>query len=159
MRGWWGDEPVNPASIVVNRRTKEGTNVRASDFLSPKTALYESITGEEMLTLYKSMHHEAPTNPEMVQWIQSQNWGIKMLKPETFPDHYGEVVPDDPFNRVIHLDDELVKRIQTRLERGEQVDPVIMGPTGSVIDGNHRAQAARAAGVGILAYVPMGETV
>jgi hypothetical protein len=133
--------------------------VRASDFLSPKTHLYESITGEEMLTLYKSMHHESPTNPEMVQWIESQNWGIKMLKPEEFLDHYGDVVPDDPFSRVIHIDDGLVERIQKKLERGEQVDPVILGPSGSVIDGNHRAQAAREAGVSILAYVPMGETV
>ncbi len=133
--------------------------MRASDFLSPKIQLTESITGSEMLTLYKSMHHEEPTNPAMVNWIKSQDWGIKMINPQDFPDHYGDVVPDDPFNRVIDIDDEIVKKLTIKLERGEQVDPVIMGPNGSVVDGNHRAQAAKEASVSILAYVPMGQTV
>jgi hypothetical protein len=41
------------------------------------------------------------------------------------------------------LDMDQVMHYMEALSKGERIDPIIMGPNKSVIDGNHRAQAAR----------------
>lgn len=130
--------------------------MRAHDLTKKHRVVIESITGEEMLTLYKDQHHEDPSNPEMIKWMETQNWGIRMVDPQELHSQMGDHIPDDPFNRVIDIDESRVQWYRVRLERGEQVEPIILGPNGSIIDGNHRAQAAREAEVKILAYVPMG---
>jgi len=133
--------------------------MRARDLTARSTIIRESITGEEMLTLFRHQHHEDPRNPKMLKWMATQNWGIHMVDPNQLHSQMDDMIPDDPFERTIDIDEDRVRWYKARLERGEQVEPIILGPNGSIIDGNHRAQAAREAEVKLLAYVPMGESV
>ena len=117
-------------------------------------AVKESVSGKEMLNIFRRQHHDTPgLNKQMEQWIRGQKWGMKMIAPDDLPDHDADT--EDPFNRVIYLDDSRVSWYEHKLKAGQKIEPIIMGPNGSVIDGNHRAQAAKDLHQSILAYVPM----
>ena len=118
-----------------------------------KESIAESISGEDMLKLFHQTHHAADENPEMEKWMQDHEWGIKMIHPDSLPDIDDEVYFDDPFNRVMDIDTDHVRDVIRNISRGGRIDPIIMGPSNSIIDGNHRAQAARRLGIDIQAYV------
>ncbi|MTV47156.1 ParB N-terminal domain-containing protein, partial [Streptococcus pneumoniae] len=67
---------------------------------------------------------------------------------------YNDDEDDDPFERTVWLDDAAVTKYERILSAGQLVNPIIMGPNRSVIDGNHRAQAAKNLHVSIPGYVP-----
>jgi len=108
-----------------------------------------------MMQLYAKMHHESGLNPEMEQFIQQHEWGIKMIPAHDIPDYDHDVYYNDPFHRVIDFDEDRVRWWRARMRQGAQIPPIILGPDHSIIDGNHRAQAAKSMGQGIMAYVPM----
>ena len=122
-----------------------------------KKQIGESVTGADMLKIFNQTHHQAGENPEMEQYIQDHDWGIKMITPAQLPDIDDEVYFDDPFNRVMDIDTDHVRDVMRNMSRGGKIDPIILGPNGSIIDGNHRAQAAKKMGVNIQAYVPMNK--
>jgi hypothetical protein len=115
----------------------------------------ESITGDDMLKVFHQTHHAAGENPEMEQFIRDHAWGIKMIPHSQLPDIDDEVYFDDPFDRVMDIDTDHVRDVIKHASRGGKTDPIIMGPGNSIIDGNHRAQAAKRMGIDIQAYVPM----
>ena len=115
----------------------------------------ESITGDDMLKVFHQTHHEAGDNPEMEQFIRDHAWGIKMIHPDQLPEIDDDVYFDDPFRRVMDIDDEHVRDVIRHVRSGGKIDPIIMGPGKSIIDGNHRAQAAKKLRTTIQAYVPM----
>jgi hypothetical protein len=115
----------------------------------------ESISGTDMLRIYKATHHGADSNPQMERWIERHDWGIKMLRPEQIPDENDPVYFNDPFGRVQDLDPERVRYFRIKLRNRAPVKPIIKGPGRSIIDGNHRAQAAKQLNMSIQAYVPM----
>ena len=120
-----------------------------------KESIAESISGKDMLKMFHQTHHAAGENPEMEKWMQDHEWGIKMIHPDSLPDIDDEVYFDDPFNRVMDINTDHVRDVIRNISRGGRIDPIIMGPGNSIIDGNHRAQAARRLGIDIQAYVPM----
>lgn len=122
-----------------------------------ESAIAEAIGGDDMLKIFHQTHHEKGQNPEMEKYIQDHSWGVKMLQPDQLPDEDDDVYYDDPFRRVVDIDSEHVGDVMGAIRRGIKIDPIIMGPGKSIIDGNHRAQAARKLRTSIQAYVPMAQ--
>ena len=118
-------------------------------------SLTESINGREMWRVFTTQHHSGIDNPKMENWIKNNNWGLKTVHPTEINDLYADDLPDDPFNRIIDLDPDRVNWYKRKLEHGQRLQPIILGPNGSVIDGNHRAAAAQELGQSITAFVPM----
>lgn len=123
--------------------------MRLYEFESP-LPLFENISGEDMLQIFRNMHHEHSMNKEMDQYILSHNWQIDDFTPDMFPSEDDFFDYDDPFNRVIDIDYN---------HRVSLSQPIIVGPQYrdgkySVIDGNHRAAAAQKQGKIIKGYFP-----
>jgi len=115
----------------------------------------ESVNGKDMLKLFTKQHWDKNwNNPKMYQFILDHDWGIKMIQPDQIPSEEALWDRDDPFDRVIEIDNDAVKQHAAAIKQGS-TKPIIMGPDNSVIDGNHRAQAAKLLNVPIQAYVPM----
>jgi len=124
--------------------------MRLYEFESP-LALFEDISGEEMLQVFQTMHHDAGNNPEMDQYILDHDWELRNFTPDMFPSEEEFFDYDDPFDRVIDID---------YSHRVNIADPIIVGPQYSdgkysVIDGNHRAAAAQRAEKTIKGYFPV----
>ena len=118
----------------------------------------ESISGDDMLKYLHQSHHESGENPEMEQFITDHEWGIKMMHPRELPGEDDPIYYDDPFRRIIEIDMDDVRGLMQQMRNGKKINPIIMGPDGCIIDGNHRAAAAKALNVEIQAYVPMGKS-
>ena len=143
-----GINPRHPDGDQASRETNRAFN--------------ESVSGEEMLKMFHQMHHDAGMNPEMDDWVKSQEWGIDTIKPEEIVDFEELFDYDDPFNRVIDIDEPHVKSYMVAIQNGKKLDPVILGPKHSdgkysIVDGNHRALAYAALGKDIPVYMPMGK--
>ena len=111
-------------------------------------------SGKEMFKTYKSTHLDKDaSNPDMENYIKSHSWKTSSVDHKNLPSEEDLYDKDDPFDRVIDIDDHTVARHAEKIKSGNY-DPIIMGPNNSVIDGNHRAQAAKKLGVSIKAYVP-----
>jgi hypothetical protein len=74
-------------------------------------------------------------------YILENDWELGTCNPDELPN--AEEYADDAFGRDMKLDIDQVARYMEAMNEGEEVMPIIMGPNKSVIDGNHRAQAAR----------------
>lgn len=116
------------------------------------------IDGQKMLEIYNHMHHEPSSNPEMNEFVKSHSWKLTQVKPNTIPSMEELFDIDDPFDRVIDIDENLVKIYINKIQSGKKIEPVIMGPNNSVIDGNHRALAYKELDQQIPAYVPDAPT-
>ena len=117
--------------------------------------LIEAVSGKDMLRIFRKQHWDDPgSNPEMDQYILSHDWGIRMIQPSEIPDEEELFDIDDPFGRIIEIDPAAVRYHAKDIARGSTA-PIIMGPGKNIIDGNHRAQAAKAMNKPIQAYVPM----
>lgn len=124
--------------------------MRLYEFESP-LALFENISGDEMLQVFRAMHHDVEMNPEMDEYISSHNWELQDFTPNMFPTEEEFFDYDDPFDRIIDIDYD---------HRVNIADPIIVGPQYSdgkysVIDGNHRAASAQRMGKTIKGYFPV----
>ena len=117
------------------------------------------ISGKEMLDIFKRMHHEHGYNKQMERWIAKQTWSLYTIEPEQLQDMYNDDEDADPFDRTVWLDDAAVTKYERILSAGHLVNPIIMGLDRTVIDGNHRAQAAKNLHVSIPGYVPVKNDV
>ena len=111
-------------------------------------------TGEEMLSIFQNMHHDAGANDEMDAFIKSHDWKLTDFTPDMFPSEEEFFDYDDPFGRVIDIDYH---------HRVDMSQPIIVGPQYkdgkySVIDGNHRAAKATELGKTIKGYFPYPQT-
>ena len=62
----------------------------------------------------------------------------------------------DPYNRVNWVDDEVVDDLLPTIQNIVRSSPIVVDSNGWIIDGNHRATAARLAGLNqIPAYIPV----
>ena len=122
--------------------------MRANEFIT------ESLTGQQMLAVFRQhKHHHNERNAAMDQFILDHDWGIKMLDARGLP--RPREIDDDPFDRIIDIDPDQVGHVKDQLIHKQKIEPIIMGPHGHVIDGNHRLTAAQELGRDILAYIPM----
>lgn len=137
---------MNGDLVGVNPR-----HVNGAKAMSAADKAFNEETGDEMLSIFQQMHHDAGNNAEMDQFIKSHNWELRDFTPDMFPSEEEFFDYDDPFNRVIDID---------YYHRVDLSQPIIVGPQYndgkySVIDGNHRAAAAQAAGKTIKGYFPV----
>lgn len=117
--------------------------------------MFESISGPDMLRLFQQQHHEDHMNPAMDEFILSHDWGVQMIPPDLIPSYDHEVYYNDPFRRIIDFDEDRIRWWRNRMRHNMTIPPIILGPDHSIIDGNHRAQAAKSMNEPIQAYVPM----
>ena len=113
----------------------------------------ESVSGSDMVHLFQQMHHDH--NPNVNKFIRDHEWGIRMIPPSQIPDSDDPIYYNDPFGRVIDWDQDRIRWWRKQMRHQMPTPPIILGPDNSIIDGNHRAQAARSMGMSIQAYVPM----
>lgn len=137
---------MNGDLVGVNPRHVDGKKAMAAT-----DKAYNEETGDEMLSIFQQMHHDAGNNAEMDRFIKSHNWELRDFTPDMFPSEEEFFDYDDPFNRVIDIDYN---------HRVDLSQPIIVGPQFkdgkySVIDGNHRAAAAQTAGKTIKGYFPI----
>ena len=93
--------------------------MRLYEFESP-LALFEDISGEEMLQVFHTMHHDAGMNPDMDQYIMNHNWELRDFTPDMFPTEEEFFDYDDPFDRIVDID---------YGHRVNIADPIIVGPS------------------------------
>lgn len=117
--------------------------------------MFESVSGDEMMRLFTQQHHETGVNPEMEQFVRDHSWGIRMIPAHEIPDYDHDVYYHDPFKRIIDWDENRIRYWRSQMRSGAHVPPIILGPHHAIIDGNHRAQAAKSMNQPIQAYVPM----
>lgn len=151
-------ELMNGEVVSINPKHPDANRAKKATF----TAFNESVSGEEMLKMFHNMHHDAGMNPNMDEWVKSQEWGIDTVDPKDIVDFEELFDYDDPFDRIIDVDEGHVKTYMNAIKSGRKLDPVILGPKHSdgkysIVDGNHRALAYAALNMPIPAYMPMGQ--
>ena len=150
--------PAGQHRDEIRRQAKKFGNRVSSKGVPPtiKTnGLFESVSGDSMWNTIHQTHHEPIDNPEMERFVRSHQWGIEMIQPQDLTPEEELFDRDDPFDRIIDIDPSRVKWYVRHWQTGRAPDPIVRGPQGSVIDGNHRAQAAIELNQPIQAYVPM----
>lgn len=115
--------------------------MRASEF--------QSVPAEDVLAYVTSIHQDFNVPDTILNHPTWRKTRVPLNKLH-IPDSDSEV--DDPYNRVLdidmyHVDDITRQDIEHR--------PIVVDTNGFIIDGNHRAVAARLSGLfDIPAYVP-----
>jgi hypothetical protein len=120
--------------------------MRASEFI------IESQNARDILKYVKSTHHDFHLDDTILTHPQ---WEFKRVPVHQLqiPDPESGEDLDDPYNRVqmidmYHVDDITARDIESK--------PIVVDTDGFIIDGNHRALAARLSGMkDIPAYVPV----
>lgn len=113
----------------------------------------KSVTADDVLAYVKSIHPAGEFNIEYT--ITDHPYWRKTRVPLNrlhIPNDEGEY-PEDPYNRVQMIDMDHVNNIHRQdIERR----PIVVDTDGHIIDGNHRALAARLGGMfDIPAYIPV----
>ena len=150
--------PAGQHSDEIRRQAKKFGNKVSSKGVPPtiKTnGMFESVSGDRIWNTIHQTHHEPINNPNMERFVKSHRWGIEMIQPQDLTPEEELFDRDDPFNRIVDIDPSRVRWYVKHWQTGRALDPIVMGPEGSVIDGNHRAQAAIQLNKPIQAYVPM----
>jgi hypothetical protein len=138
----------------INCNNPKGFSQKAHCAGRNKNESTSSVTGKEMLKIFRGMHHDVSMNKDMDRYILSRNWQLRNFTPIMFPSEEEFFDYDDPFDRIIDID------------YGRRVDlsqPIIVGPQFndgkySVVDGNHRAAAAQRMDKTIKGYFPVAKT-
>lgn len=111
-----------------------------------------TITADDVLAYVKSIHHDFHI-PETI--LAHPKWRMTRvpLNKLHIPDPESGEDLDDPYNRVQNIDMDHVADIHRQdIERR----PIVVDTDGHIIDGNHRALAARLSGMfDIPAYLPV----
>ena len=150
--------PAGQHSDEIRRQAKKFGNKVSSKGVPPtiKTnGMFESVSGDRIWNTIHQTHHEPINNPNMERFVKSHRWGIEMIQPQDLTPEEELFDRDDPFNRIVDIDPSRVRWYVKHWQTGRAPDPIVMGHEGSVIDGNHRAQAAIQLKRPIQAYVPM----
>lgn len=135
-----------PELDVIERSLK-------SDKLINEVADSRIISGQDMYKQFNSMHHESGLNPKMDDYILAHDWELTTVNPQVIPKIETLWDIDDPFDRIVDVDDDVVNKYINDIKQGIKLQPIILGPDNSIIDGNHRAQAYKKLNKPIPAYV------
>lgn len=120
--------------------------MRASEFIA------EGLSAKDILKYVKSIHHDFHIDDTILTHPQ---WELKRvpLNKLHVPDPESGEDLDDPYNRVQMID---MYHVDDITQRDIENKPIVVDTDGHIIDGNHRALAARLGGMkDIPAYVPI----
>ena len=112
-----------------------------------------TVPAEDVLAYVKGIH---PTGEFNIDYTITDHprWRLARMPLHRLhiPDEAGEY-PEDPYDRVQMIDMDHVENI-TRQDIEQR--PIVVDPDGHIIDGNHRALAAKLGGLfDIPAYIPV----
>ena len=115
-----------------------------------------TIPAEDVLAYVKSIHHDFHLPDTILTHPRWYKTRVPLNRLHVPDPESGEDL-DDPYNRVQNIDMDHVADIHRNdIERR----PVVVDTDGHIIDGNHRAVAARLGGLfDIPAYIPIKSTV
>jgi len=153
-RGQLARWQINMRRGKKNESLQELSTAREVSPIIKTNELFESVSGDSMWKIIQQTHHEPIRNPAMKKFIKSHQWSLEMIGPQGLTPEEKLFDRDDPFDRVIDIDTDRVIWIVDHWKAGRVPAPIVMGPEGSVIDGNHRAQAAIQLNRPIQAYMP-----
>ena len=111
---------------------------------------FQTVPAEDVLAYVKSIHNEFNI-PSII--LDHPTWRkTRMpLNKMHVPDPQGDDL-DDPYNRVLDID---MSHIDSITRQDIERRPIVVDNNGFIIDGNHRALAARLSGLfDIPAYIP-----
>ncbi len=112
---------------------------------------FRVVPGEDVLAYVKSIHHDFHIPDTILVHPKWRKTRIPLNQLHVPDPESGEDL-DDPYNRVQDIDMDHVADIhRSEIERR----PIVVDTDGHIIDGNHRALAARLGGLfDIPAYIP-----
>ena len=116
-----------------------------------------AISGHQVLKHMNDVHHESGLNKPIEKHIVGKKWRLRQIEPHEIPDMEHDVYFNDPFNRVLDFNNDQIEHYKRKLSLGHSIPPIIKSGD-AILDGNHRAQAAKELGLPIQAYVPEDET-
>ena len=109
-----------------------------------------TATGQQILGYVNQQHHDF-RNPGDV--LAYDHWQLENVPLSSLI--FDDSDRDDPLGRVLDVDYEHVDRIISRGPSDILTRPIVVDPSGAIIDGNHRAVAARELGMTTVpAWVP-----
>ena len=110
-----------------------------------------TIPAEDVLVYVRSIHHDFHLPDTILTHPRWRKTRVPLNKLHVPDPESGEDI-DDPYNRVQNIDMDHVANIDRNdIERR----PIVVDTDGHIIDGNHRALAARLGGLfDIPAYIP-----
>ena len=116
----------------------------------------KTIPAEDVLEYVKSIHHDFHLPDTILTHPRWYKTRVPLNRLHVPDPESGEDL-DDPYNRVQNIDMDHVADIH---RNDIEQRPVVVDTDGHIIDGNHRAVAARLGGLfDIPAYVPIKSTV
>ena len=144
------DSEVDAALTELQRaltgQTEPRTVDTAIDFTAPQVR--GPYTARHVLNYIKSIHKEYHLEEPV---LKHKAWQLIQVPLEDLktPEKYDQ---DDPYRRLINLDWNHIRNIS---RKDIEQNPVVINSNGWVLDGNHRATAARAMGLATIpAYAP-----
>ena len=115
-----------------------------------------TIPAEDVLAYVKSIHHDFHLPDTILTHPRWHKTRVPLNRLHVPDPESGEDL-DDPYNRVQNIDMDHVADIH---RNDIEQRPVVVDTDGHIIDGNHRAVAARLGGLfDIPAYIPVKSTV
>jgi 5'(3')-deoxyribonucleotidase len=136
------------AKALHGKTIKKKLDMSLSENESEIDVVKKLFTNQEVLRYVKGIHDEYHM-PKPI--LQHKTWVLTLVPVSELktPEY---VHQDDPYRRVIDLDWDHIATIDITAIKNK---PIVADANGWIIDGNHRATAARAAGMGkIPAIVP-----
>ena len=116
----------------------------------------KTIPAEDVLEYVKSIHHDFHLPDTILTHPRWYKTRVPLNRLHVPDPESGEDL-DDPYNRVQNIDMDHVADIH---RNDIEQRPVVVDTDGHIIDGNHRAVAARLGGLfDIPAYIPVKSTV
>jgi hypothetical protein len=113
-----------------------------------------TVTGEEALNLINQIDTNGGLqNKKITNYVKNNSFDLETIPASALPDLETLADKDDPYNRVLDPDENKISEYKKRLAANETAPPIVMDANGVILDGFHRAIAARELGLPIQAYV------
>ena len=114
--------------------------------------VWESVDAKKVLQYIKSIHHDFHIDDTIMTHPKWELTRVPLNKLHVPDPESGEDL-DDPYNRVQMID---MYHVDDITQRDIENKPIVVDTDGYIIDGNHRALAARLSGMkDIPAYIPV----
>ena len=148
---------AEPAAPVVEPTALE--EVTAGPTEPTKVAEPAAVTGAEVLNLINKIDTNGGVqNKKITDYVNNNLFSLETIPALALPDLETLADKDDPYNRVIDPDENKISEYKKRLAANETAPPIVMDSDGVILDGFHRAIAAKELNKPIQAYVAQPAT-
>jgi uncharacterized protein YnzC (UPF0291/DUF896 family) len=139
--------------VVSTDTNVAGTNVG-------KEPTTPAIAGVKVLGLINQIDTNGGLqNDKIENYVKNNSFGLETIPASALPDLETLADKDDPYNRVLDPDENKISEYKKRLAANETAPPIVMDANGVILDGFHRAIAAKELNKPIQAYVAQPSTL